>query len=429
VAREKSGHHDKNNLRSHLNILLINHYAGSLQHGMEFRPYYLAREWVRAGHKVQIVAGSYSHIRANQPAGMNSSQAVEQIDGIEYCWYKTPSYKGNGLGRVKSMLSFIWSLWRDAKAFATGFKPDVVIASSTYPMDIWPAERIAKIAGAQLVYEVHDLWPLSPMELGGMSRWHPFIMWVQWAEDHAYKVADRVVSMLPKTLDYMVSRGMQPGKWAYVPNGVDLAEWRVRAPLPAEIDAALQDVKERGLPVLGYAGTHGLANALDVLLDAANLLKGKVELVLVGTGPERDRLMRRVFAENLSNVTMLPSVPKASIPALLDVIDIAFIGWHPNPLYRFGISPNKLMDYMMAGKPILHSVSAGNDPVTEVGCGITVPPNDAVAIANAAMALGAMSPEEKHAMGQKGTAFICAERTYEVLAQQFLKVIAPNISH
>jgi glycosyltransferase involved in cell wall biosynthesis len=390
---------------------------------MEFRPYYMAREWVRAGHKVRIVAGSYSHIRAKQPVGIVGTRATEHIDGIEYCWYDTPTYKGNGLGRVKSMLSFIWRLWWDAKAIATGFRPDVVIASSTYPMDIWPAERIAKIAGAQLVYEVHDLWPLSPMELGGMSRWHPFIMWVQWAEDHAYKVAERVVSMLPKTFDYMVSRGMRPEKWAYVPNGVDLDDWRVREPLPAETDAALQDVKARGLPVLCYAGTHGLANALDVLLDAAVLLKGKVEVVLVGTGPERDRLMRRVPGENLSNVTMLPSVPKAAMPALLDAMDIAFIGLLPEPLFRFGISPNKLFDYMMAGKPIIQSISAGNDTVTEVGCGITVPPNHPAAIAEAALKIAAMSAAQKVEMGKKGQAFIQAERSYAVLAAKFLRVV------
>lgn len=410
-----------------MNILLINHYAGSPSHGMEFRPYYLAREWVKAGYKVRIVAGGYSHIRAKQPEGIVGTHANEQIDGIEYCWYRTPTYKGNGVGRVKSMLSFIWSLWRDAKEIATDFKPNVVIASSTYPMDIWAAQRIATLAGAKLVYEVHDLWPLSPMELGGMSRWHPFIMWVQWAEDYAYKKAHRVVSMLPKTLEYMVSRGMAANKWAYVPNGVDLDEWRVRAPLPADTDATVRAIKARGLPVMGYAGTHGLANALDVLLDAAALLKGQVELVLVGTGPERDRLMRRVEAENLINVTMLPSVPKANIPELLAMMDIAFIGWHPNPLYRFGISPNKLMDYMMASKPILHSVAAGNDPVTDVGCGITVPPDDPASIANAALALGAMTPAERLAMGQKGEAFIRAERTYEVLAQHFLKVITPRV--
>lgn len=406
-----------------MNILLINHYAGSPQHGMEFRPYYLAREWVKAGHNVRILAGSYSHIRAKQPAGIDGRHATHQIDGIDYCWYRTPSYCGNGIGRVKSMLYFIGSLWRDAKAIANEFKPDVVIASSTYPMDIWPAERIAKLAGAKLVYEVHDLWPLSPMELGGMSRWHPFIMWVQWAEDYAYKKAQRVVSMLPKTLEYMVSRGMSPDKWAYVPNGVDLKEWLIRAPISTETSAALEAVRARGLPMLCYAGTHGLANALDVLLDASVLLKGQVEVVLVGTGPERDRLLQRVEDEGMENVTMLPSVPKACMPALLAEIDIAFIGLLPEPLFRFGISPNKLFDYMMAGKPIVQSISAGNDPVTEVGCGITVPPNQPLAIAAAALKIAAMSSAQKLEMGKKGEAFIQAERTYAVLAENFLRVI------
>lgn len=198
-----------------MNILLIKHYAGSPKHGMEFRPYYLAREWVRAGHKVRIVAGSYSHIRAQQPTSVVGTNTMEQIDGIDYNWYQTPIYDGNGLGRVQSMLSFIWSLWRDANAIVMSFKPDMVIVSSTYPMDIWPAERIVKFAGAQLIYEVHDLWPLSPMELGGMSRWHPFILWVQWAEGATYKKANRVVSALLKTLKCMGSRSMSPDKWAH----------------------------------------------------------------------------------------------------------------------------------------------------------------------------------------------------------------------
>jgi glycosyltransferase involved in cell wall biosynthesis len=248
-------------------------------------------------------------------------------------------------------------------------------------------------------------------------------MWVQLAEDHAYKKAHRVVSILPKTLEYMVSRGMRPDKWAYVPNGVNLHEWRVRLALPAETEVALQAVKARGLPVLGYTGTHGLANALDVLLDAATLLKGEVEIVLVGTGPERDRLMRRVAAENVSNVTMLPSVPKAGIPKLLDAIDIAFIGWLQNPLYQFGIAPNKLMDYMMAAKPIVHSVAAGNDPVTELGCGITVPPNDAKAIAVAVTKLLKSNKEEFQQMGRRGKLFVTSERNYAILGKKFLKLL------
>lgn len=402
-----------------MNILLINHYAGSTRHGMEFRPFYLAREWVRAGHCVQIVAASFSHIRAIQPE-LNDFVLDEQIEGIDYRWYATPSYHGNGAGRVKNMLAFMRALWRDGQRLARVFKPDVVIASSTYPMDIWPARRIAKLANAKLVYEVHDLWPLSPMELGRMSKWHPFIMWVQMAEDYAYRHADKVVSILPKAKEYMCSRGMAPQKFVYVPNGVDEEEWAQSADLPQEVKESLDALRAKGLPLVGYAGTHGLSNALDVLLDAASRLKGKAEVVMVGTGPDREALLARVASEGLTNVTMLPAISKQSIPRFLDDVDIAYIGWHPNPLYRFGISPNKLMDYMMAGKPVVHSVSAGNDPVTEAGCGITVPPGDVVAVVDAVLELAAMSQSARNCMGQAGKTAILQNQTYKVLAKRFL---------
>ena len=387
---------------------------------MEFRPYYLAREWVKAGHSVQIVGGSYSHIRATQPVMSGGRQKHEYLDGIDYCWYFTPTYKGNGFGRVKSMLSFIWQLWRRARHIAESFKPDVVVASSTYPMDIWPAKKIADVASAKLIYEVHDLWPLSPMELGGMSRWHPFIMLVQWAEDYAYKYADKVISMLPEAMKYMVSRGMVQDKWAYVPNGIDLKEWEALDKLPDDIQDAINLIKKRGRHIVCYAGTHGVANALDLLLDASTLLENKVHVLMVGTGPERERLMQRVCNERLENVTMFDAIPKSAIPALLSQIDIAYIGWHPNPLYRFGISPNKLMDYMMASKPVVHSVHAGNDPVAEVGCGMTVSPGDACAVAAAVNELIELNYSDLQKIGNLGKQYVIQKRTYSVLAEQFL---------
>lgn len=405
-----------------MNILLINHYAGSQRHGMEFRPFYLAREWVRAGHKVQILAASHSHIRAQQPV-VNGTKLDEDIEGINYRWYTTPKYSGNNISRVKNMLAFLWALWIDRHRLVNEFQPDVVIASSTYPMDIWPAQRIAKLAKAKLVYEVHDLWPLSPMELGSMSRWHPFIMWVQMAEDYAYLHADKVVSMLPKAKQYMQFRGMAAEKFAYVPNGVDEQEWAEPEPLPLEVFKQLDRIKNNGLPIVAYTGTHGLANALDVLLDAANQLQGKAQILLVGTGPERARLLSRVKQENLTNVLMLPSIPKKAVPSLLSVIDIAYIGWHRNSLYRFGISPNKLMDYMMASKPVIHSVEAGNDPVAEANCGITVPPGDAKAVSNAVLQLTKLPLEERQAMGLAGREFILKYQTYSVLAKRFTDAI------
>ncbi|MDP1532487.1 MAG: glycosyltransferase, partial [Rubrivivax sp.] len=113
-----------------MNIVYLNHYAGSPALGMEFRPYYLAREWVRLGHRVQMLAADFSHVRAHQP------QAGDQtIDGVAYRWYPAPPYQGNGLGRVRNIAAFLRAVWRDTPRLLREFKPDVVIASSTYPMD------------------------------------------------------------------------------------------------------------------------------------------------------------------------------------------------------------------------------------------------------------------------------------------------------
>lgn len=393
---------------------------------MEYRPYYLAREWVRLGHNVQIVASAQSHIRAQEPQLAGQYHLDETIDGIQYTWFKTPAYSGNGIWRVRNMGSFVRRLYREAKRLALSFKPDLVIASSTYPMDIWPAHRIAKLAKAKLVFEVHDLWPLSPMELGHMSKWHPFIMLVQAAEDYAYRHANVVISMLPKVREYMESRGMAPDKLHIVPNGIDPAEWLADGPaLQSTTKDMLSDLKAQGLSIVGYAGTHGVANALDIFLDAAKLMHAeKVAFVLVGGGPDKSVLQQRAQAEGLQNVWFIDPVKKEQIPALLQWFDVAYIGWHRQPLYRFGIAPNKLMDYMMAARPVLHAVEAGNDPVGEANCGLTVKPEDPLAVAQGIRSLLALSEYERHEMGRRGKGFVLRNHTYPVLAGCFLDSVA-----
>ncbi len=463
-----------------MNILYLNHYAGSPALGMEYRPYYLAREWVGMGHRVQIVAGAYSHVRTLQPQPCD-----ELIDGIAYRWLRLPAYSGNGIGRAWNIWHFLRQVWQQAPRLAAEFKPDVVIASSTYPMDIWVARRIARLSparsgtnggqarpdtngsqvrpgrrgmptrpgprdvGALMVFEVHDLWPLSLIELSGMSRWHPFAVLCRAAEAAAYRHADRVVSMLPKVHAYMAERGLDLERLHIVPNGIAPGEWQGDcAPLRADVAAAIAAQRAAGRSIVGYAGSMGLPNALDVLLDATKLMPGSpagpvhgspagpahgsptglvrdppIAVVMVGDGLERERLARRIADERLSHVLLLPPIAKAQIPDFLAQIDVAYIGWQKVPIYRFGIAPNKLMDYMMAGCAVLHSVDAGNDPVAESGCGLTVAPESPTAVAAGLRQLLATPAEERRAMGQRGRAFVLAQHTYPVLAQRFLQAM------
>ena len=404
-----------------MNILYLNHYAGSPALGMEYRPYYLAREWVRAGHSVRMLGASFSHVRTRQP-----TLARELVDGIDYRWFQAPAYQGNGLGRVRNIAVFLRAVWRASAALVAEQRPDVVIASSTYPMDIWVARRLARLAGARLVFEVHDLWPLSPIELSGMSPWHPFALLCGWAEKTAYREADTVVSMLPKVHQHMASRGLDLRKLVIVPNGISPDDWAAEPPaLRQDVAEVIASARAAGHAVLGHAGSMGLPNALDCLLDAAALMRDDpVQLLLVGDGHERERLQRRIEAEGLSRVHWLPPIPKAQIPSFLAALDVAYIGWQRVPIYRFGIAPNKLMDYLMAGCPVLHAVEAGNDPVAEAGCGITVPPESPPAVVDGLRRLLALSPAERAAMGQRGRAFVQAEHSYPVLARRFLDACA-----
>ena len=144
-----------------MNILMISHYAGTPQYGMEFRSYYMAREWVRMGHNVMVVGASFSHLRKVQP-----SVEQENLEGINYWWLPTGEYEGNGLKRVLTMFQFCRQVYKHRKELIA-FNPDIVIASSVYTFDIYPCHYIAKRTNAKLVYEVHDLWPLSVMVIGG----------------------------------------------------------------------------------------------------------------------------------------------------------------------------------------------------------------------------------------------------------------------
>ncbi|MBN1453174.1 MAG: glycosyltransferase family 4 protein [Anaerolineales bacterium] len=388
---------------------------------MEYRAFYLAREWIRMGHQVTIVASSASHVRVVSPT-VSVALTREIVDGVTYHWLKTPAYTENGFKRGLNILAFVAQLYRFAGLWINEVKPDLVITSSTHPLDNLPGKWIARRAKAKLIYEVHDLWPLSLIELGGMSTCHPFIKLVQWAENYAYCHVDYVVSLLPEALPHMQAHGLPPHKFVYVPNGIDTAEWEEQnAPLPAEHQQVITSARANAKLLIGYVGAHGLANALDTILDAARLLRNEpVAFFLVGHGPEKARLENRRTQDELKNVWFLPPVLKATVPSLLAEMDALYIGLQRQPLFRFGVSPNKLIDYMMAGKPIVYAIAAGNDPVSDTRCGLSIPPEDPTSLAQAVRQLLITPSSELLAMGTRAREYCLQEHDYRSLALRFL---------
>src|SRR6185437_4958329 len=248
---------------------------------------------------------------------------------------------------------------------------------------------------------------------------------MQRAEDFGYKNADKVVSLLPKAKDYMQEHGMHPDKFVYITNGVSVSDNKNNtASLPQSHLEQINQIKQKHKFLIGYLGGMGESNALEYLISAAAKISKspemKIAFILVGDGACKEQLIKRLQDENITNTYFLPAIKKSAVPDFLSRMDALYIGWHKLPIYRFGICPNKLFDYMLAAKPVIHSVTAGNDLVQEANCGITVPAEDVDAIVEAVIQIATMSKEKLTELGNNGHEYVIANHDYAHLAQKFL---------
>lgn len=405
-----------------MNILLINHYAGSKEYGMEYRAYYLAKEWVKQGHEVTIVAATFSHLRLKNPT-IDKDYQSEMIEGVKYIWLKTPSYEG-ALKRILNMGTFVRKLYKYANQLANDVQPDLVIAASCYPLDNYPAYKIAKMTGAKYTYEVRDIWPLSPKLIGGYSDYHPFIWVMQKAEDFAYKHVDKIISLLWNAEGHMLERGLPKGKFVCVPNGYYPEEWskdKFKLPLPDEHQKVFESLN--GKIIVGFAGGFAASGNVITLVKSAVELKNRsdIHFVLVGKGPELPSYEKVIYENNLSNITILPAVPKNLIPAINSHFNIAHLGGLHSELHQYGTSYNKMTDYMLCSLPIVQSVDEPGSVVERAGCGIRVEAENVKAVAEAIAKLADMTPEERKAMGRKGKEYVEKNLSWSKLAEDFLK--------
>jgi glycosyltransferase involved in cell wall biosynthesis len=383
---------------------------------MEYRHYQLARALTAQGHRVVVISGSRSHLFTHPP-DVSRPFTLEVIDGVTYCWVAVPRYSGAiSLGRVLNMAAFALRLERLPTHRLP--RPDAILVSSPSLFPIVVAARWARRFGARLVFEVRDIWPLTLQELGGLSRRHPLVMLMQRLEDYAYRVADNVVSVLPAADRHMVSRGMEPAKFNYLPNGIDLATARTNGSAPS----AIRDAIRPGTFTVGFVGTLGKANVLETLIDAARLLgPDEASVIVVGHGPEREQLMAR--AADLPNLTFVGPIPKGEVGIAVKLFDACYVGYRRSSLYRFGVSPNKLYEYMAVGRPVLFAADAANQPVQEADCGCTVPPEDPAALAAAIRSLAACSPAQRERLGANARAYVERHHDYGRLAVELAEIL------
>jgi len=394
-------------------IWLINQYASTPVTGIGGRHFYLARELAKRGHRVYLVAAGWHHLLHDKD-GSEGAPAAEDVDGFRLVRIPVPRYgHANDKKRVLNWFLFSWRLWGMRRVIS--HRPDVIMYSSPAPFGFLGAERLARHFKSRLVFEVRDIWPLTFVDVGGYSPRHPLIKLMQWVEDFAYRKADRVVSNLPGAIDHMVGRGMDAEKFCWVPNGFSL-DGQNLAPLPDEITAQVPADKF----TIGYAGTHGAANALGVLIEAAELLREyeDIAFVLVGDGPEKNALEALARHKNLTSVNFVAAIPKNLVPNLIVKCDALFISWKKVNIYRYGIAANKLFEYLYSGRPVINCYSGNYDPVRGYGAGITVEAENAKALAQAILTLRAMPDADRRQLGENGKRSALEHHEYGMLARR-----------
>ncbi len=386
-------------------LLWINQFAVGPDEGGGTRHFEVGRELGRRGWKVRIAASDFNlhsrtYTRRRDPD--DHDPVTEARGGVEFQWLWAAAYRGNDWHRVWNWISFSRSLLAWGRKTAPA---DVVIGSSPHLFAALAAERLARRWGVPFVFEVRDLWPESLLAVG---RKKGPVYWVlAKVASYLYRRAEKIVVLARGAGKYLETHGIHRSKIVLVPNGVDVDAFSgIERP-------------ERDRFTVVYAGAHGPANGLDVVLDAADRLRDRPDIgfVLVGDGPAKPELQSRSRKGNLHNVEFRDPVPKDQMPELLEEADAGLMVLDDAPLFSYAVSPNKLFDYFAAGLPVLCNVDgevAGM--VRRAGAGELAEGGSPSDLARATVALADRSMEERRAMGQAGREWVIRQHDRPVLA-------------
>ncbi|MGB9788926.1 MAG: glycosyltransferase family 4 protein [Dictyoglomus turgidum] len=401
------------------NIWLFNHYAITPNLPGGTRHFDFGKELVRRGYKVTIFASSFHYSLLRETKEYKKDKfIVEDYEGVRFVWLKTFSYSDNDWRRVVNMLSYAIRAYEVAQKINTE-KPDIIIGSSVHLFAVFTAYLLSKKYKTPFIMEVRDLWPQTLMDMG-VSKWHPFVILLGILEKFLYKRADKIIVLLPRANEYIEKLGISPEKIVWIPNGVDFGRFQFKNGGSLRDETYTSDEF-----IVTYTGAIGKANNLDVAIEAAKILQKdypNIKFLFVGDGPEKGRLLEIVKKEKINNVEFRPPVAKNKIVEIILKSDALFFHLQDSPIFKYGISSNKLFDYLASGKPIIFSSNSINNPVEEAKAGITVPPDNPQALADAIIKLYKMSPEERRAMGLNGRKYVEKYHSIPVLVDKLEKI-------
>lgn len=402
------------------NIWIISHYASPIKYGYGTRLFLLSEEFIKMGYDVTIFT-STSNYQLNIKPVAKKIFTKENINGINLIWVKGIKYSdAGGFRRVLSW--FIFSFFLLFYKSERTNKPDIVIVSSLSIVPVingWLFRK--RFSNCKFILEIRDIWPQTLIEIGGYSKLNPMVMLLGWFEKFGYKHADYIVATMPKADLHIRKRIKRNFNYSCIPQGIDLSLLNENTNLTEE------EIKEFFLEkrfIVGYAGALGKANSLETLIEAARNIDKRsvndIHFIFVGDGNAEQALME--LARGLENVSFMPRIPKLKVQSFLKNCDILYASAREIPLYNYGISLNKLMDYMLSARPIIFSFSGFDSLIGEADCGLVVPAGDVKKLEDAILSYYYMEKNERERIGSNGRNYIMHHRTFNVLAEQYQRI-------
>ncbi len=369
-----------------MNILIFNHHALTPDMGGGTRHFDFAKELVGRGHQVTIIASSFHYASYTEMKSYKEFDFLkESIEGVQFIWIKTRPYRGNGISRVLNMLDYMMK----ALDVKIDVRPDVIIGSTVHLFAVYAAFRVAKKYSVPFVMEVRDIWPQTLIDMG-MSKWHPFILLLSRLERFLYKKADKIITLLPHADEHIKNFGIKAKDIVWISNGVDVTRFR-----------GLERERKDEVFLVTYAGSMGNSNGLHTLMEVAKELDGEnrdIRFKLIGEGALKQELLLFKDKHALTNVEILDAVSKDEVARVLKESDVLYVGLKDSPLYRFGMSLNKLFDYLAAEVPVIFASNIKNNPIEEAQAGLCIPPENRDMLQSAVLELYKMSKEERNAL-------------------------------
>lgn len=399
-------------MAKNLTIWCISKYASPPEYGVGARLFYIAREFCGLGLDVVLISSDSNHL-ARYPATGNTFN-VEKFGRLTHVWIKTYKYsRSASLKRIISWLDFEFKLFRLDRSEMD--PPDVVIVSSLSLLTIVYGIFLKKHYGCKLVFEIRDIYPLTLTDELGVCKWNPVVLLLGWIEKTGYKNADLIVGTMPNLKEHVQEIIGSEKNVLYSPLGISEI-WADHPEESSEIDSLFP---QTGKFVVGYAGSLGVSNAMDAFFEAILRLSETKDIcfIIVGEGDMKPRFMEQLAGK--TNVRIGPRISQKEIPYFLSKCDLLYLSTHNSRVWKYGQSMNKIIDYMMASKPIVASYSGYQSMINEANAGIFVTTNDVDSIVKAITLFRDMPRDERNAYGSRGRKWVEENHSYKALALSF----------